>query len=83
MPDEIKLPAQVVPLEPPKPITLQRQQIRRLGFLEILLKLKKMYPLVKRPELRKFAHQLHKLAWDGRDREAIQKLKQGVIPKAS
>lgn len=56
---------------------LRRQALRRLGILEIRSRLKEMFPLYSRREIRQLAFALHKKAWDGRDKEAVGKVMHG------
>lgn len=52
-------------------VELGRQALRRLGILEIRQRVKHMFPLYSRKEIRQLAFALHKKAWDGRDKEAV------------
>lgn len=64
-------------LTPVVALELGRQALRRLGILEIRARLKEMFPLYSRREIRQLAFALHKKAWDGRDKEAVGKVLHG------
>lgn len=73
---EIRLPMRTMRLgeTSPKPQVLSRQAIRRLGYFEILLALKKRFPNTPRQELRHVARIYQKAAWNERDQQAIRRL---------
>lgn len=55
-------------------LELGRQTLRRLGILEIRMRVKEMFPQYSRREVRQLAMALHKKAWDGRDVEAVRRV---------
>jgi hypothetical protein len=70
-----------VPVLPHDDITpaVSRQELRRLGILEIRRRVKKMFPNYKRREVHSLAMILHQEAWRTRDIDLIQRAKHGKL----
>ena len=54
-------------------IGLTRQLLRQWGSLEIRARLREMFPLYSRKEIRQLAFRLHQVAWEDRDKEAVKR----------
>lgn len=55
-----------------------RQNLRAMGYREILRRIGEMFPHYDRREKKQVAKKLHQTAWQQRDVEAVDKLKKRV-----
>jgi hypothetical protein len=64
-------------------VSLTRQALRDVGRREAKRRVRELARGVSRRERRKMEREIHKVAWDRRDRDAIEYLKQKTAAAAS